>query len=582
MTYEELLRRISELEQENIILRRQLREKENDRTVSYDDLQIEYIDDKQDKHEDIKDETYVVPPVMIDASKSANSSVSETKDNKKENRSELRRRLFPWLNKKSISKISDEQEEFVDINQFATTDKKGSNNQSDDTVTEDKSLDLSDFSFVDINEEENKNQEENESKPEDENVNDEAVTENQPLDLSGFSFVDINEEENKNQEENQQENENGDDFSGYYFDDDEVVENEDNNKKRRFPFFGKKKEKIDYQPKHMRKTKKLERIRESKFFKKIKSALNNKAVKVIAAVLIAPVAIGGIILAAKLSNDEKNNDHDNTSNVLYDNSEVPSTTAANEISLSAKDVASSVDKKDDNSDKKETSTSDEVVGSYEYASNEEDIKENDIPESSSDEVVDSYEYESNEEDIKENSRLESTSDEVADSYEYENSQEDIQEHESLKSIDDEAVISGEYENNQEYIQENNRSESTSDEAVESDLTDYTIVDDGYGVEIGYDIGDSVHFDRPYIHRTGIDEKNDTNRYNPLYPSTDEGEISVTRLVSPDGSEKITINANNKDKKDQLEAQGWTIESYNIDDLTNGVTDEGWTPGKSLK
>ena len=240
--------------------------------------------------------------------------------------------------------------------------------------------------------------------------------------------------------------------------------------------------------------------------------MNNKAVKVIAAVLIAPVAIGGMILAAKLSNDDnKNNSNSNLSYVMRDDSEVPSTTAANEFGVSSTEVVDSLDKSNKDNDKKTQSNS--------------------------------------------------------------NSKEDMSS----------ATTSGsnEQKNDQE---EYNAPELNNDEVeYNNDLnTDYTIVDDGYGVEIDYDIGDDVHFDGPYLYKTSVDAANDTNRYNPLYPSTDERKISLIRLVSPDGSEKITIDTNNKEKKEQLESQGWTVESYNINNLTNGVIHEGWTPGKSLK
>ena len=481
MTYEELLERINELEKENISLKNQLREQANKRVTSNDDFRYEYIDDDyEENNEDIGFEPIVASPVTEVSSKSENSSVSESKVDERNFGSELRKRLFPWLREKNLSTISNnldndnnqiDDEELVDINQSADTGKKDSDSEEEISV-EENLVDLSDFSFVDINEDE-ENLENNE------------------------------ERENAGEEE----------FTGYVFADEDTNENEEeDNKKRRFPFFGKKKEKIDYQPKHLRQTKKLERIRESKFFNKIKSAMNNKAVKVIAAVLIAPVAIGGMILAAKLSNDDnKNNSNSNLSYVMRDDSEVPSTTAANEFGVSSTEVVDSLDKSNKDNDKKTQSNS--------------------------------------------------------------NSKEDMSS----------ATTSGsnEQKNDQE---EYNAPELNNDEVeYNNDLnTDYTIVDDGYGVEIDYDIGDDVHFDGPYLYKTSVDAANDTNRYNPLYPSTDERKISLIRLVSPDGSEKITIDTNNKEKKEQLESQGWTVESYNINNLTNGVIHEGWTPGKSLK
>ena len=519
MTYEELLERINELEKENISLKNQLREQANKRVTSNDDFRYEYIDDDyEENNEDIGFEPIVASPVTEVSSKSENSSVSESKVDERNFGSELRKRLFPWLRKKNLSRISNDldydnnqiEDEVVDINQFADAGKKDSNSEEEISV-EENLVDLSDLTFsedeaVDINQFADAGKK-------DSNSEEELSAEETPVDLSDFSFVDINEDEENLENNEERENAGEEEFTGYVFADEDTNENEEeDNKKRRFPFFGKKKEKIDYQPKHLRQTKKLERIRESKFFNKIKSAMNNKAVKVIAAVLIAPVAIGGMILAAKLSNDDnKNNSDSNPAYVMRDDSEVPSTTAANEFGVSSTEVVDSLDKSNKDNDKKTQSNS--------------------------------------------------------------NSKEDMSS----------ATTSGsnEQNNNQE---EYNAPELNNDEVeYNNDLnTDYTIVDDGYGVEIDYDIGDDVHFDGPYLYKTSVDAANDTNRYNPLYPSTDERKISLIRLVSPDGSEKITIDTNNKEKKEQLESQGWTVESYNINNLTNGVIHEGWTPGKSLK
>ena len=548
MTYEELLERINELEKENISLKNQLREQANERVTSNDDFRYEYIDDDyEENNEDIVFDPIVATPVTDVSSKSENSSVSESKVDERNFGSELRKRLFPWLRKKNLSRISNDldydnnqiEDEVVDINQFADAGKKDSNSEE------------------------------------------ELSAEETPVDLSDFSFVDINEDEENLENNEERENAGEEEFTGYVFVDEDTNENEEeDNKKRRFPFFGKKKEKIDYQPKHLRQTKKLERIRESKFFNKIKSAMNNKAVKVIAAVLIAPVAIGGMILAAKLSNDDnKNNSDSNPAYVMRDDSEVPSTTAANEFGVSATEVADSLDKNNKDNDKKTESNSNSkenissstTSGSNEQKSDQEDsVQEYNVPESTNDEIEDN---------VQEYDAPKSTNDEIEDN---------VQEYDAPESTNDEVEVdSNEYEDTKEdNVQEYNAPKSTNDEVEynnSNDLnTDYTIVDDGYGVEIDYGIGDSVNFNGPYLYRTSVDAANDTNRYNPLYPSTDERQISLIRLVSPDGSEKITIDTNNKEKKEQLESQGWTVESYNINNLTNGVINEGWTPGKSLK
>ena len=548
MTYEELLERINELEKENISLKNQLREQANERVTSNDDFRYEYIDDDyEENNEDIVFDPIVATPVTDVSSKSENSSVSESKVDERNFGSELRKRLFPWLRKKNLSRISNDldydnnqiEDEVVDINQFADAGKKDSNSEE------------------------------------------ELSAEETPVDLSDFSFVDINEDEENLENNEERENAGEEEFTGYVFVDEDTNENEEeDNKKRRFPFFGNKKEKIDYQPKHLRQTKKLERIRESKFFNKIKSAMNNKAVKVIAAVLIAPVAIGGMILAAKLSNDDnKNNSDSNPAYVMRDDSEVPSTTAANEFGVSATEVADSLDKNNKDNDKKTESNSNSkenissstTSGSNEQKSDQEDsVQEYNVPESTNDEIEDN---------VQEYDAPKSTNDEIEDN---------VQEYDAPESTNDEVEVdSNEYEDTKEdNVQEYNAPKSTNDEVEynnSNDLnTDYTIVDDGYGVEIDYGIGDSVNFNGPYLYRTSVDAANDTNRYNPLYPSTDERQISLIRLVSPDGSEKITIDTNNKEKKEQLESQGWTVESYNINNLTNGVINEGWTPGKSLK
>ena len=468
MTYEELLERINELEKENISLKNQLREQANKRVTSNDDFRYEYIDDDyEENNEDIGFEPIVASPVTEVSSKSENSSVSESKVDERNFGSELRKRLFPWLRKKNLSTISNnldndnnqiDDEELVDINQSADTGKKDSDSEEEISV-EENLVDLSDLTFsedeadevVDINQFADAGKK-------DSNSEEELSAEETPVDLSDFSFVDINDDEENLENNEERENAGEEEFTGYVFADEDTNENEEeDNKKRRFPFFGKKKEKIDYQPKHLRQTKKLETY------------------------------------------------------VMRDDSEVPSTTAANEFGVSSTEVVDSLDKSNKDNDKKTQSNS--------------------------------------------------------------NSKEDMSS----------ATTSGsnEQKNDQE---EYNAPELNNDEVeYNNDLnTDYTIVDDGYGVEIDYDIGDDVHFDGPYLYKTSVDAANDTNRYNPLYPSTDERKISLIRLVSPDGSEKITIDTNNKEKKEQLESQGWTVESYNINNLTNGVIHEGWTPGKSLK
>ena len=232
-------------------------------------------------------------------------------------------------------------------------------------------------------------------------------------------------------------------------------------------------EKIDYKPKHLRKSNKIQKIRESKFFKNIKALMKKKIVKIIAAVLIAPVLVGGALLLTKLphkSNNEDLKSNNDTSRVEIENSEVPSTKVANEVGVSASDVIDSIDKED------------------------------------------------------------------KDSY-------------NLKT-------------------------GSGNEYKESK--------DEYSVNINYDIGDPVVYGGTYIYKTSMDAANDTNRYTPMYPSSDEREISLIRLVSPDGSEKITIDINNKEKKQQLEQQGWTVESYNMSNQTRGIEHEGWTSGKSFK
>lgn len=569
MTHEELLREIEKLRKENDLLRSQLSGQVNKIVTRNADSRDGQLDGYYAENiEDIGNETSSVVAV---SSESSNSSVSEQK---KDGKSELRSKLFPWLKKgiplSAESGISDRDYQYNNGGVGATTSKEDNNSQGEDLSDEKNSVNLSDFTIVDDDTEK-------------ENPEEEAVDINQfatinkkgsnseEEDLSGYFFADDKEFGNE-------------DLSGYFFADDEGFKNEEeDNKKRRFPFFGKKKEKIDYQPKHLRQTKKLERIRESKFFNKIKSAMNNKAVKVIAAVLIAPVAIGGMILAAKLSNDDnKNNSNSNLSYVMRDDSEVPSTTAANEFGVSATEVADSLDinnkdndkKIESNSNSKENISSFTTSGSNEQNNNQEDnVQEYNVPESSNNEaeyVDDATKVASNEYGNNDNAQEVEESKATSDEAEY---------------IDGATeVASNEYENNNN-AQEIEGSKATGDEAEynDNDLnTDYKIAADGYGVELDYNIGDDVHFDGTYLYKTSVDAANDTNRCNPLYPSTDERKISLIRLVSSDGRDKITIDANNKEKKEQLESQGWTAESYNIDNLTEGVKYEGWTSGKSLK
>ena len=202
MTYEELLERINELEKENISLKNQLREQANKRVTSNDDFRYEYIDDDyEENNEDIGFEPIVASPVTEVSSKSENSSVSESKVDERNFGSELRKRLFPWLRGKNLSTISNnldndnnqiDDEELVDISQFADTGKKDSNSE-EELSAEETPVDLSDFSFVDINEDEEnlENNEERENNKERENAGEEEFT--------GYVFAD--EDTNENEEE---------------------------------------------------------------------------------------------------------------------------------------------------------------------------------------------------------------------------------------------------------------------------------------------------------------------------------------------------------------------------------------------
>ena len=553
MEKEELLERIERLEAENENLRLQLRrtryenedlkekygdkenlteeDTENDYDIDYEDLKEEdkigiyniwgdssaesanVTGDKAEKSfssdldNEIKESNrYVVDDApVLEVSDEADDYIFENSndDEKSSSKVNLRNRLFPWL------KPDDVPEDENELENNAVEDE----NESENTVV------------VGENDSENTIVEEENNNSADNNVYaDLTEDENGMVDISRFRF---NIPESSDEEEKE----------------DEVE------KKRIFPFFGKKKEKINYEPKHLRKTKKLERIRESKFFKKIKKVLKNKVVRVIAAVLIAPIVIGSAMIASNrlAEYDSEKRNKPGTSSVSHSEDDIPSVTAADDIEVEAEDVTDHIVV-----DKNKTEDTTVSVAGY-SDSNSSDNGNGSDSSSSSD---DSYSQGSDEEI---SSTPDSTSDEVTEGPE-----------EVSDSTPDEVTIEGPEE----------VSDSTPDEIVDSNS--YVTSEDHYSIDLDYNVGDPVSFDGQYIYKNSIDASNDENRYTPLYPASDDRIISLIRLVSPDGSEKVTIDANNSEKKEQLEKQGWTVESYNISNKTRNTDYEGWTPGKSLK
>ena len=54
------------------------------------------------------------------------------------------------------------------------------------------------------------------------------------------------------------------------------------------------------------------------------------------------------------------------------------------------------------------------------------------------------------------------------------------------------------------------------------------------------------------------------------------------MVSPDGTQHVTITDENKDEQNLLESMGWSVESYNISNDTRNIEYEGWINNSDLE
>lgn len=89
----------------------------------------------------------------------------------------------------------------------------------------------------------------------------------------------------------------------------------------------------------------------------------------------------------------------------------------------------------------------------------------------------------------------------------------------------------------------------------------------------FKIGDKTAISGDSIYKTSKDAKEGTNRYTPYYSKTDDRQISAVEYVSPDGKQHMT--ALTKKDQEQLEKNGWKVESYNVRNNTHNTNHEGW-------
>lgn len=98
----------------------------------------------------------------------------------------------------------------------------------------------------------------------------------------------------------------------------------------------------------------------------------------------------------------------------------------------------------------------------------------------------------------------------------------------------------------------------------------------------FSVGEDVKFTGDYIYQTSKDASNETNKFHPDYTNNDKRSISAIQMVSPDGTQHVTITNNNKDEQNLLESMGWTVESYNVSNDTRNIEYEGWINNGDLE
>ena len=140
------------------------------------------------------------------------------------------------------------------------------------------------------------------------------------------------------------------------------------------------------------------------------------------------------------------------------------------------------------------------------------------------------------------------------------------------------------ESSEETYQVDIDSQTKDNEEKNTDIdTNYQASDKTYNVTSeNFSIGQDVSFTGEYIYQTSKDASSETNKLHPYYTNNDKRSISAIQMVSPDGTQHVTITDENKDKQNLLESMGWSVESYNISNDTRNIEYEGWINNSDLE
>ena len=140
------------------------------------------------------------------------------------------------------------------------------------------------------------------------------------------------------------------------------------------------------------------------------------------------------------------------------------------------------------------------------------------------------------------------------------------------------------ESSEETYQVDIDSQTKDNEEKNADIdTNYQASDKTYNVTSeNFSIGQDVSFTGEYIYQTSKDASSETNKLHPYYTNNDKRSISAIQMVSPDGTQHVTITDENKDEQNLLESMGWSVESYNISNDTRNIEYEGWINNSDLE
>lgn len=140
------------------------------------------------------------------------------------------------------------------------------------------------------------------------------------------------------------------------------------------------------------------------------------------------------------------------------------------------------------------------------------------------------------------------------------------------------------ESSEETYQVDIDSQTKDNEEKNTDIdTNYQASDKTYNVTSeNFSVGQDVSFTGEYIYQTSKDASSETNKLHPYYTNNDKRSISAIQMVSPDGTQHVTITDENKDKQNLLESMGWSVESYNISNDTRNIEYEGWINNSDLE